>query len=182
MSEDKSVEQILAEREQTHGDFTIHAVVTQRIKHAIEDGVYEAHAAIQSGGRALFSNNEKINAIISEAVDMIAHKLGRIAAGDPLEPDHFNDIAGYAKLVPSRIAAVQEETVGMIRNEIEAQASKEIIRLREQRTKIDEMIAQQERLQESNSRILGEKSVASAPTPARPTPQTAVHRNINTKR
>ncbi len=32
------------------------------------------------------------------AVSMIAVKLARIATGDPNEPDHWKDIAGYARL------------------------------------------------------------------------------------
>ena len=34
---------------------------------------------------------------------MIAHKLGRICAGDPDFPDHYKDIAGYATLVAKEL-------------------------------------------------------------------------------
>jgi hypothetical protein len=37
------------------------------------------------------------------AVYMVAHKLARIVCGDPAEPDHWDDIAGYATLVADRI-------------------------------------------------------------------------------
>lgn len=37
--------------------------------------------------------------VIREGYDMIAHKLGRIANGDPSYIDSWDDIAGYAKLV-----------------------------------------------------------------------------------
>ena len=35
----------------------------------------------------------------AESLDMIAHKIGRILAGDPFVKDHWADIAGYAELV-----------------------------------------------------------------------------------
>jgi len=38
-----------------------------------------------------------------EAVEMIAHKLGRIVNGDPHYDDSWVDIAGYAKLVSDRL-------------------------------------------------------------------------------
>lgn len=38
-----------------------------------------------------------------EALDMICHKIARILAGDPNEPDHWHDIAGYATLVEKEI-------------------------------------------------------------------------------
>ena len=37
-----------------------------------------------------------------EALDMIAHKIGRICAGNPNFKDHWADIAGYAQLVADR--------------------------------------------------------------------------------
>jgi hypothetical protein len=39
----------------------------------------------------------------AEALDMIAHKIGRILAGDPNHADHWDDIAGYARLVARRV-------------------------------------------------------------------------------
>ena len=41
-----------------------------------------------------------------EALEMIAHKLGRIANGDPDYADSWVDIAGYAKLVADRLEGV----------------------------------------------------------------------------
>ena len=37
-----------------------------------------------------------------EALEMIAHKIGRILAGRPAFRDQWDDIAGYAKLVAYR--------------------------------------------------------------------------------
>ena len=38
-----------------------------------------------------------------EALEMIAHKIGRIINGDPDYDDSWVDIAGYAKLVSDRL-------------------------------------------------------------------------------
>ena len=46
---------------------------------------------------------------------MILHKIGRIVAGDEMEPDHWLDIAGYATLVVLRLAdSVEEMGVGEV--------------------------------------------------------------------
>ena len=42
-----------------------------------------------------------------EALEMIAHKIGRILNGDPNYHDSWHDIVGYAKLVADRLAAEQ---------------------------------------------------------------------------
>lgn len=81
------VQALLAMRGATHGDFTEHAAITQQIK-----------AAIASGTGA-----DRMNVVQLEAAEMIAHKLGRIAAGDPDHIDHWADIAGYAQLVVERL-------------------------------------------------------------------------------
>ena len=79
---------ILNERGKTHGDYTDHARVTQTLKAIIES---------EQGFRPL-------PAIMREALDMIAHKIGRIVTGNPNVNDHWDDIAGYAKLASDRIA------------------------------------------------------------------------------
>jgi len=38
-----------------------------------------------------------------EALDMTAHKIGRILAGDPDHKDHWDDIAGYTTLVAKEL-------------------------------------------------------------------------------
>jgi hypothetical protein len=51
--------------------------------------------------------------VVREAIDMILHKLARIAAGNPYFEDHWKDIAGYASLPPKYIKMIQvkQETV-----------------------------------------------------------------------
>jgi hypothetical protein len=76
---------LLQERAKTHGDFTRHAEITQKLK------------------LVFFDNKEPtLTYAQCEAVDMIFHKLGRIGAGDPNFRDHWDDIAGYARLVAER--------------------------------------------------------------------------------
>jgi hypothetical protein len=76
------VNAILAERQKTHGDFTVHAEITQRIKDVM----------CQS------PNWQFLSAAQKESLEMQAHKIGRILAGNPNHDDHWDDIAGYAKL------------------------------------------------------------------------------------
>jgi hypothetical protein len=40
-----------------------------------------------------------------EALEMVAHKIGRILNGDPKYHDSWHDIIGYTKLVADRLRA-----------------------------------------------------------------------------
>lgn len=80
-----STDKLLAERGKTHGDFTIYATITQALK-----SIVQGHSA-------------NLSSIQQEAIDMILHKIGRICAGNPNYRDHWDDIAGYARLVSERI-------------------------------------------------------------------------------
>lgn len=77
---------LLNERDKTHGGFRINSSVSQRIKDIIR-------------GEPTYAN---LSAPQKESLDMIAHKISRIIAGDPNFADHWDDLAGYAKL-PSEI-------------------------------------------------------------------------------
>lgn len=82
-----SVEEILTQRQKTHGPYKEHARVTQTIK-----------SLMHSEG------NWKILTVCQrETLDMIAHKIGRILSGDPNVQDHWDDIAGYSTLVSKNI-------------------------------------------------------------------------------
>lgn len=83
------IDALLDERGKTHGDFEAHARITQNIK------------AMMYGDDAV--DPADLNDMQREALDMIAHKLGRILAGNPNFKDHWDDIAGYARLVSQRI-------------------------------------------------------------------------------
>jgi hypothetical protein len=80
---------ILAEREKTHGDYEIHAAITQDLKRVMRNHVCDL--------------DRRLDDDMQETLDMIAHKIGRIIAGNPAEPDHWRDIAGYAQLVANRL-------------------------------------------------------------------------------
>lgn len=85
-----SIGEILAERGNRYGEFATHAAITQEIKHAIRQG----------------PRFTQLEDDMVEALDMIAHKIGRIVNGDPRYADSWVDIAGYAKLVADHL---QEE-------------------------------------------------------------------------
>ncbi len=83
------ISEILEERGSRYGEFTDHARVTVAIKTII-------------AGR-LAERNLSLSPDKSEALDMIAHKVGRIVNGDPDYADSWRDIAGYATLVADRL-------------------------------------------------------------------------------
>jgi hypothetical protein len=73
---------LLQERHKTHGSFKTNAIISQQIKHCFHTyGKYPTE-----------------NPIYCEALDMIALKLSRILSGQANFKDHWDDIAGYAKL------------------------------------------------------------------------------------
>lgn len=84
---DNSIDDILTARNQTHGDYRVNARITQDIK-----GVIQAEAKYHS-----------LPPDMRETLDMIALKIGRILAGDPTVEDHWDDIAGYSRLVSNQL-------------------------------------------------------------------------------
>ena len=88
--EQPSIQAVLNERGSRYGAFQTHASITQQIKN-----VMQAHPA---------SNwNNKLMSSQREALEMIAHKIGRILNGDPNYADSWVDIAGYAQLVVNEL-------------------------------------------------------------------------------
>ena len=81
-----AINDLLIVRGKTHGDYNDHARITQNLKAMIYNEV----------------NFHRLSATQRETLDMIAHKIGRILAGDPDFRDHWADIAGYAKLSADR--------------------------------------------------------------------------------
>lgn len=76
-------------RGKTHGDFGDHARITQNIKRAMQDS----------------PNWDKLTDAQKEALEMEAHKNGRILAGDPNFADHWVDKVGYNHLVIERLTS-----------------------------------------------------------------------------
>jgi len=81
--------ELLAERGKTHGDYLDHSRITQRLKLVIDDEL----ARREERGQG------QLHCTALESLDMILHKIGRIIAGQWDHQDHWDDIAGYAKLV-----------------------------------------------------------------------------------
>lgn len=79
----ETVDATLTARGRTHGDFAACAACSQSILRAMRAG--------PSWGR--------LSDVQIEALQMISHKLHRIACGDPDHADHWHDIAGFATLV-----------------------------------------------------------------------------------
>lgn len=77
------IENTLEQRGSKYGKFTNHALITQNIKKSF----------------SVSPNWEKLSDDKKEALEMIAHKIGRILNGDPEYHDSWHDIEGYARLV-----------------------------------------------------------------------------------
>ena len=81
------VEDTLEERGARYGKFSGHAGITQNLKHVMR----------------LHFGWGNLNSSQQEALEMIAHKIGRILNGDPSYADSWHDIAGYATLVDKQL-------------------------------------------------------------------------------
>jgi hypothetical protein len=82
-----NVETVLAQRGKDYGDYASKAQFIQNMKLLIR----------------MSSNWFDLDPDMRESMEMIAHKMGRIAYGDPSHLDSWIDIAGYAKLVSDRL-------------------------------------------------------------------------------
>jgi hypothetical protein len=89
-----TINQTLAERGSRYGSFTGHARVAQAIK-----------AIMRNHDRAKWDSMDNDQ---REALEMVAHKIGRIINGDPDYEDSWRDIAGYITLVSARL--LEEQT------------------------------------------------------------------------
>lgn len=82
-----NIHDTLAERGKRYGEFVEHARITQNIKRAM----------LASPNWATLPDDMK------EALEMVAHKLGRILNGDPYYDDSWVDVIGYTQLVLDRL-------------------------------------------------------------------------------
>jgi hypothetical protein len=82
-----SAKKLINKREKTHGSFSENAKVSQGIKECYHNSV----------GWPDLPNDAK------ESLDLIATKISRILSGNHSEKDHWDDIAGYAELIASRL-------------------------------------------------------------------------------
>ena len=86
-----NIDNTLNERGTRYGDFEDHAFITQDLKAVMQET----------------PNWDRLKADQKEALEMTAHKIGRILNGDPHYADSWVDIAGYAKLVADRLEGVE---------------------------------------------------------------------------
>ncbi len=80
---------LLAEREQTHGNFSATALIAQRFKDVSKN------TPNWSGG---------LTDVQRESLEAIFTKIARILSGDPNHPDHWRDVEGQARLVTETLA------------------------------------------------------------------------------
>lgn len=90
MNKPTDVQSTLSTRANTHGDFIENGRIMQHLKDVVRGG---------ANWNPLAKNSNPLTEYQREALDMICHKMGRILSGNPNEPDHWHDIAGYATLV-----------------------------------------------------------------------------------
>ena len=81
------VENVIISRQKIHGDFADNARLTQTLKRLVYD---------EPGSNQLDDTQ-------AQALELILLKLSRIISGNPDEPDHWCDIAGYAALVMNHV-------------------------------------------------------------------------------
>lgn len=83
----EGIDAVLDERGSRYGKFTEHALITQNIKTAMRHS----------------PNWRKLPEDMKEALEMVAHKIGRILNGDPNYDDSWVDIVGYTQLIVDRL-------------------------------------------------------------------------------
>lgn len=87
MAKKSLIEDTLKDRQNTHGDFSENANISQNLKEIARRG----------------SKWDSMNTIQKEAAEVILAKISRIVTGDPNHADNWHDIAGYATLSEDRI-------------------------------------------------------------------------------
>jgi len=88
-----TVTEVLKQRGQRYGEFARHASITQALKRVIFDA----------------RSRCTLDPDMIEALEMIAHKIGRICNGDAHYSDHWTDVAGYAELVAARLRQIEAQ-------------------------------------------------------------------------
>ncbi len=91
-----SIQETLAQRAKTHGDFQENGRIMQALKDRMMDSVNWCHLPDEQ----------------KEALQMIQHKIGRILSGNNNEPDHWKDISGYATLIENLLTFGEPHPAG----------------------------------------------------------------------
>ena len=87
------IDATLEQRGNKYGEFVDHARITQNIQAAMRDS----------------RNSASLPADMKEALEMTAHKIGRILNGDPTFHDSWHDIIGYIRLVEKTLTPEQHK-------------------------------------------------------------------------
>ena len=86
------VNDTLSQRGERYGEFKSHALITQSLKKVMRKT----------------DNWDLLTADQQEALEMVAHKIGRILNGDPNYSDSWHDISGYATLVEQSLPSPEQ--------------------------------------------------------------------------
>jgi hypothetical protein len=78
----QDIDKLIQEREKTHGSFYENAIIAQNLKFSMRDHPHW----------------EEMMAVERQSLEAIADKISRIIASPRFFAEHWNDIAGYAKL------------------------------------------------------------------------------------
>jgi len=81
------IDETLAERGSNYGKFTTQAELSQKLQVAFDDHVCQ------------HGQPEKYTDSMNEAIQLIIHKLSRIANGNPTYDDSWRDLSGYSTLI-----------------------------------------------------------------------------------
>ena len=95
------IDNVLADRRTTHGDYADTARTAQHLRGAMREG----------NNWAILTDTQR------ESLDMIAMKIARILSGDPQHADHWDDITGYARLVSTSLHDKQKEAADSSRRD-----------------------------------------------------------------
>ena len=93
-----NIDATLDERGTRYGEFAGHAEITQGLKDVM----------FATDNWAALADDQK------EALEMVAHKIGRILNGDPNYIDSWHDIIGYTRLVEQRLQRDQKPKIVFI--------------------------------------------------------------------
>ena len=100
-----NISTILSQRGSRYGSYKNVALVSQRLKDAIDSGI------LLSG-----KNHKDIPEYIRESLDMICNKLARIACGDVKYLENYKDICGYSQLVIDELSSKDGSTDSIVKS------------------------------------------------------------------
>jgi hypothetical protein len=101
------IKDVLQERGDKYGSFHTHANLSQTLSTLIKQHYAQTH--VDKEGKVI-----PLPEFMLEAINMICHKLARIANGNPFYDDSWVDIGGYSQLV---VDILQQATNAMPKQE-----------------------------------------------------------------